>query len=61
MLVLFMCLFTWTYIEWCYTGQLSQWVFFLKGTGLYLLLCRHWVHCLAHGLTGGNVWTHIRL
>lgn len=53
-----MCLFTWTYIEWCYTGQLSQ---FQKGTGLYLRLCRHWVHCLAHGLTGENVWTHIRL
>lgn len=27
MLVLFTCLHTWTYIEWRYTGQLSQ---FLK-------------------------------
>lgn len=36
-------------------------IFLKKGTGLYLLLCRHWVRCLAHGLTRGNVWTSVRL
>lgn len=39
MLVLFMCLITWTYIEWRYTGQLCQFkkvlvsIFFGADTG----------------------------
>lgn len=52
MLVLFMCLLTWTYIEWCYNPN-------LKGTDLDF--CALWVRCLAHGLTGANVWTHTAL
>lgn len=53
MSALFLCLLTLTCTEWCFTGQLSQ-----RFLGL---LCRHWLHCLARGLTGENIWTCIKL
>lgn len=51
MVVLSMCLFTWTYIEWRYTDQLSQ---FKKRYWSLFILCRLWGRCLAHRLTGEN-------
>lgn len=48
MLVLFTCPLSWTYIVWCYTGQLGQFKK-KKGSGFQWRLCRRGRHSLAHG------------
>lgn len=59
MLVLFMCPLSWTYIVWCYTGQLGQ--FEKKKKALVSSgICRQERHSLAHGLREENMWTQIR-